>query len=480
MANVLIVDDDTTICRLLIEMVERDGHDATSVFTLGEGVQAAGLNSFDLVLLDVELPDGNGLEAIPVFRGTDSAPEVIIITGVGHPDGAEIAIANGAWDYIQKPISPRKVILPLTRVLQYRAEVAKARKPLVALKREGIVGSSAQITACFDSLAHLAWGDANVLITGETGTGKELFAKAIHANSHRAQKDFVVIDCAALPPTLIESSLFGFEKGAFTSADAAQSGLIKLADGGTLFLDEVAELPLSLQTTFLRVLQEHRFRSIGGKKEIESDFRLVAATNRDIDKMCRDGDFRSDLLYRLRAATLDLPPLRQRSGDIRELILHYTPVICQKYGIETKGFSPDFFDAVCAYDWPGNVRELVNTLKGVLSETRHQPTLYPLHLPNYIRTHIARASVRTTTARPALETPQVNVSTPISPPRYKDYKEGVLLRAESKYFKDLMSFVKGSIKDACKISGLSRTQVYTLLKKHGISRLGWDAPANPS
>ena len=471
MAKVLIVDDDTTICRMLGELVQHEGHEADTAVTLAEGLRSVRLNPYDVVILDVEMPDGSGLEAISKFRQAAPSPEVIIITGYGDPDGAEIAVNNGAWDYVQKPLSARNVILPIRRVLQYRDGLVRAKKPLVALKLEGIIGSSPQMQACFDSLAHISGSSASVLLTGETGTGKELFAKAIHANSSRADGAFVVVDCAALPATLIESSLFGYERGAFTGADKAQVGLIKQADGGTLYLDEVGELPLPIQSAFLRVLQERRFRPIGGKKEIASDFRLISVTNRDLEQMCKAGEFREDILYRLRAATLELPPLRHRSGDIKDLVFYYTAKFCEKYGTETKGFSPDFFEAMCVYEWPGNVRELINTLEGVLSEAPNDPILYPKHLPNYIRSHIARASVNmneTSVSEPFQPPPS-----PATPPPYREFKEKIISEAEKKYFRNLMSFTKGSIKEACQVSGLGRTQVYTLLKKHDISRLGW-------
>ena len=262
MANVLIVDDDQMICDALASKVRSMGSEVSCVFTLEEALHEVPLGTFDVVFLDVRLPDGNGLDALPVLRSLPCPPEIIIMTGKGDQGGAELAINNGAWDYIEKPSSLGAMTLPLLRALKYR-EAVKAQKPKRTLDREGIVGSSAPMRLCFDQLAQAADSHANVLITGETGTGKELFAWAIHRNSPLARKNFVVVDCAALTDTLVESMLFGHEKGAYTGADKASEGLIKQADGGTLFLDEVGELPLAIQKAFLRVLQERRFRPLG-------------------------------------------------------------------------------------------------------------------------------------------------------------------------------------------------------------------------
>ena len=318
MANVLIIDDDKMICDVLSKIVMRMAHNATSAFTLKDGLKATYTHEPDVIFLDIAMPDGNGLEMLPRIRKTPSNPEVIIITGSGDPDGAELAIRSGAWDYIDKASSTKEIMLPLDRALQYREKKLSGKQPVV-LKREGIIAKSPKTKACLDLLAQAAGSDASVIITGETGTGKELFARAIHNNSPRALREFVIVDCTVLPETLVESVLFGHKKGAFTGADQDREGLIKQANGGTLFLDEIGELPMAIQKTFLRVLHEHRFRPVGGKEEIESDFRLVAATNRDLDKMTESGEFRKDLLFRLRSLTIELPPLRECTEDIIEL-----------------------------------------------------------------------------------------------------------------------------------------------------------------
>lgn len=464
MAHILIIDDDRLICETISNLVKRLGHQASCAFNLQDGLAAAFSGSFDLVFLDVRLPDGDGLEALPRIQAASSLPEVIIMTGYGDPNGAELAIRHGAWDYIQKPATLDTLTLQLMRALQYREE-KKGGQERVALKREGILGHSPKMQACLDLVAQVASSEATVLITGETGTGKELFALAIHKNSRRADRNFVVVDCAALPETLVESILFGHEKGAYTGADRAREGLVLQADGGTLFLDEVGELPLSVQRSFLRVLQERQFRPVGGKTEVKSDFRLIAASNRNLDEMVRQNQFREDLLFRLRAFTIDLPPLRERKEDLRDLVSYYTAELCQRFGIEPKEFSPEFLDLLSAYPWSGNVRELINALERSLISARYERVLFPQHLPTHIRVQLVRSSLedKGPEESPASPSPQ-------SFPPIHEIRTRVLEEAEKKYLHDLLSFTRGNISEACRISGLSRSRFYLLLKKHKISK----------
>ena len=463
MANILVIDDDKMICDTLADFIGPMGHNVLYALRLKEGLKKVSTGSFDLVFLDVRLPDGNGIEAVPKIRETPSSPEVIIITGEGTPDGAELAIKSGSWDYIQKPLSAETITLPLFRVLQYREE-KETGKPPVVLKKEGIVGDSEQIRHCFDRVAKAAATDINVLVTGETGTGKELFARIIHDNSDRSGKSFVVLDCTALPDTLVESMLFGHEKGAFTGADKTREGFVKQADKGTLFLDEVGELPMNIQGAFLRVLQERRFRPLGSELEIKSDFRLIAATNRSLDQMVQAGNFRRDLLFRLRSTVIDLPPLRERTEDIRDLAFYYITKFCDRYGIGTKGFSPEFLEALYAYNWPGNVRELINALERSVSIARNEPTLFPVHLPDHIRARLARASIEQGSQNESNPGESTKISEPF--PKLRELVE----TTEQRYLQDLVSFTEGNIKEVCRISGVSRANIYTRLKKYNISR----------
>ena len=464
MANILIIDDDVEICRMLADLVSSMTHEAEWSLTLKEGLDKAHQKAFDVIFLDVNLPDGNGLKALPHLRKSSSSPEVVIITGAGDADGAELSIKSGAWDYIQKPISPKAIVLPLKRVCQYRDELRRSKQPVKALQLEGIVGNSPFMKECMDALAQAASCDANILISGETGTGKELFARAIHYNSCRLEKNFVVVDCAALPETLIESTLFGHEKGAFTGADRMQMGLVKQADGGTLFLDEVGELPLRLQKSFLRVLQERRFRPVGAKSEVASDFRLVAATNRNLEDMVEEGRFRKDLLYRICSIPIHLPPLRERLGDISSLVIYHLEKMRGRQGGEIKGISPDFLETLRAYQWPGNVRELVNTLERLLAKTGQEHTLFSKHLPLEIRIPAARASVED---RIETHRPHPFKQSPVEGgvlPNLKTFLD----ESRKTYLENLMSLTNGDIKKACRISGLSRSGLYQQLAKFQI------------
>jgi two-component system NtrC family response regulator len=469
MAKILIVDDDPLARDSLARIVKKMGHEPSEAGSIGAARERIPNAPFDLVFCDVRMPDGSGLDILPEIRATASAPEVIIVTGFGDPDGAELAIKKGAWDYIEKPLSVKAVMLCIERALQYREKKRAFSQP-VALKVEGIVGTSPKLRACLDTLAQASNSEANVLITGETGTGKELFASAIHRNSARSNRSFVVVDCAALPETLVESTLFGHVRGAFTGADKPRDGLVRQADGGTLFLDEIGELSVSIQKAFLRVLQEKRFRPVGGGQEVTSDFRLIAATNRHLEELTKTGGFREDLLFRLRTLVLELPPLREMKEDIKELMLHYIVRFCEQYEVPVKGYTPDFVDVLVAYDWPGNIRELIQALEKAIISAKEEPVLFPKHLPDHIRIHLARASVlQRRSPAPGLQPGPAAADTSLN---LKDFRESELARIEKDYLASLMRQTNGEVGQACRISGLSRSRLYTLLKKHGLKPSG--------
>ncbi|MCE5249796.1 sigma-54 dependent transcriptional regulator [bacterium] len=464
MAEILIIDDDKDFNQILRKINIQLGHSVTCVFSLTQGMEKVLSGSYDVVFLDVRLPDGSGLDAIADIHASASQPEVIILTAFGDRDGAEIAIKNGAWNYLQKPSFISDIKLSLIRALQFREQ--KTQKSLFSLKRDEIIGNSPKMQEILDLIARAASSDANVLVTGETGTGKELFAETIHKNSSRAQKNFVVVDCASLPDTLIESILFGYEKGAFTGAERATEGFIEQAEGGTLFLDEVGELSPVSQKTFLRVLQERQFFPVGSKKEKRINFRLIAATNRNIEQMVETGEFRKDFFFRINSFTLELPPLRERKEDIKELIIHYVKKFCEMYGMEIKGISPDFFEAMMLYDWPGNVREFVNTMERVITIARHESILFPYHLPSFFRIKIAQSSFSETKPSQSSLRPEDHIESVEleSFPTFEKFSES----CSQKYFRRLMTMVDGQRNEAYRIAGLSRSKLYRILKDYNL------------
>lgn len=479
MSKVLIVDDDAEVCATLSRIMERMGHECALAHSLEKGLARLHSEDFDLVLLDVRLPDGNGLDALPEMKSRPGSPEIIILTGEGGPDGAELAIQRGVWDYLVKPSPIKQTMLSVERALKYREDKRCEKNP-VALSLENVVGRDPKMKPIFDLVAQAAAAPANVLITGETGTGKELIARTIHANSPRAAKPFIVVDCASLPETLVESILFGHRKGAFTGADSDRPGLVKLAHGGTLFLDEVGELPLAMQRTFLRVLQEKTFRPVGASREEQSDFRLIAATNRSLEVMAGRGEFRQDLLFRLKTITLELPPLRERPQDIKPLALFHVHRLCEEYGLPPKGFEADFFEVLDDYDWPGNVRELFNILERAFVASGREKTLYAMHLPQDVRIKVTKANLEKGRKKNAAgEVRDLPAFLPLSPeevpsgPSDEDRLAGSLKeakeRVEREYLARLLRESRGRVQKMMEVSELSRSHLYALLKKYGLS-----------
>ncbi|MGE0086150.1 MAG: sigma-54-dependent transcriptional regulator [Desulfococcaceae bacterium] len=462
MAKILIIDDDEMMNMALARAVSDLGHETLSALTLEQGLRKVTADHIDAVFLDVRLPDGSGIDAIARIRKNPSRPEVIIITGFGDRNGAELAIRNGAWDYIQKPCTADEMILPLRRALEYR-QARQTVSPHI-FRRNGIVGTGSGISEAIRLSAQAAAGDMPVLLYGETGTGKELFARAIHASSSRCAKSFVTVDCGALPESLAESLLFGHEKGSFTGADKKTEGQIAKADGGTLFLDEIGELPLSVQKTFLRVLQERSFFPVGSEKMCISNFRIVAASNRNPDQMVHNGMFRSDLLFRIRGFSITLPPLRERKEDIRELLMHFVNRVCESLSADTKGFTAEFLQMLCEYDWPGNVREFLHAVEESLARAADYPILYPQHLPPHIRVHIAQKILPESPAD--LDSCAAFVPVFSKKGNFPSLKK-VRADMEKHYLRQLMHHVQGKRNEACRISGLSRSRLFELLKKYG-------------
>jgi len=367
LASILVIDDETAIRESLEVLLTLEGYAVTTAEDGVEGLKLLDSQSFDLVLLDLALPGQSGLELLPQIKERQPELSVIMITAYGTVDNVVDAIRSGAENFVQKPWDNEKLLADIRSAVARR----KAEEENLQLKRtlkqrynfSNIVGKSEIMLRVFDLVAQVAPSRSTVLIQGESGTGKELIAKAIHANSPRKDKAFVPINTGAMPSELLESTLFGHVKGAFTSAIAAKKGLFEVANGGTIFMDEIATMGMDTQAKILRVLQDRRFMHLGGVQEIQVDVRIIAATNIDLRQAVRDGQFREDLFYRLNVITVDLPPLRARREDIPLLAQHFLDFYANENGLSPRKLSADALRALVDYEWPGNVRELENAIE---------------------------------------------------------------------------------------------------------------------
>ena len=367
MGSVLIIDDEAAIRESLQTLLEMDGYSTETAESGKEGLTRAGEKPFDLILLDVALPDANGIDLLAELRQRDPNLPVIIITAYGTVENAVRAMQSGAANFVQKPWDNEKLLADV------RAAVARRRaeEENVQLKRalkqrynfENIIGKSEAMLKIFDLVAQVAPSRSTVLLQGESGTGKELIAKAIHLNSPRRDRPFVPVNTGSMPPDLLESTLFGHLKGAFTSAVASKKGLFEIADRGTLFLDEIGTMGMDTQSKILRVLQDRKFMHLGGVHEIQVDVRIIAATNVDLKQLVKEGKFREDLFYRLNVIMIDLPPLRQRKEDIPLLVEHFLQKYTEENGRASLRMTSEALRSLLTYSWPGNVRELENVIE---------------------------------------------------------------------------------------------------------------------
>jgi two-component system NtrC family response regulator len=364
--TILVVDDENSQRVILTGYLKQKGYGVLEAKSAEEGIEAVKKNVIDIILTDYKMPGKSGLDLLKEAKQINPETSVVVITAFGTIEDAVKAMKEGAYDYLTKPVDLDELELLLKRMVE-RQQLLSENKMLKEqlsdkYKLTGIIAASKKMEEVLSIAARVAESKASVLIRGESGTGKELLAKAIHFAGPRKDKPFVAVNCAALNENLLESELFGHERGAFTGADKQRIGRFETADGGTMFLDEVGDLPLSTQVKLLRVLQEQKFERVGSSKTIPVDVRVMAATNRDLNKLIQDGKFRDDLYYRLNVVTIEIPPLRDRREDIKPLIEFYT----KKFSAETKypdiGFSKEAMDSLMKYNYPGNVRELENII----------------------------------------------------------------------------------------------------------------------
>ena len=377
----LIVEDDPDFRSSLAALVSREGYETSEVSSLAEAHAALAARPPDLALVDLGLPDGSGLELLRQEEG--SVPvEIVVITGNATVETAVEALRQGALDYLGKPVDRarlRSVLANVARTRDLKREVSDLRGELRELGRFGpMVGRSPAMQAVYDLVARVAPTQATVFITGESGTGKELVAQTIHRLSTRRNKPLVALNCGAISPTLIESELFGHERGSFTGADRRRAGYFEEAAGGTLFLDEISEMPIELQVKLLRVLETETVTRVGASDPIKVDVRVIAASNRDPRKAVEEGTLREDLLYRLNVFPIHLPPLRERAGDVELLAAHFLEELNEREGT-SKRFSAAAIERLCALPWPGNVREIKNVVEraAILADDTIEPTALP-------------------------------------------------------------------------------------------------------
>ncbi len=366
-ARILVIDDEAAIRDSLEVLLTLEGYTVKMAADGDEGLKTLELEHFDLILLDLALPGRTGLELLPIIKERLPETPVIMITAYGTVDNVVEAIRAGAENFVQKPWDNEKLLADIrSAVARHKAEEENLQLKRAMKQRynfTNIVGKSEAMLRVFDLVAQVAPSRSTVLIQGESGTGKELIAKALHANSPRKDKPFVPINTGAMPSELLESTLFGHVKGAFTSAIASKKGLFEVANGGTLFLDEIATMGFDTQAKILRVLQDKRFMHLGGIQEVQVDVRIITATNVDLRQAVREGKFREDLFYRLNVITVDLPPLRSRREDIPALATHFLELYSNENGLPPRKLSTDAMRALMDYEWPGNVRELENAIE---------------------------------------------------------------------------------------------------------------------
>jgi DNA-binding NtrC family response regulator len=440
--RILIVDDELIVRSSLKSWLEEDGYPIDTAASAEDAFRMMQDQPYAILLLDIKMPGMDGIELLRRVKQVNPEVEVVMITAYATIESAVEAMKIGAFDYITKPFEPDEVGLIIKKIITHRkllAENVRLKESLVASVRHGeLIGESQAIRDMLKIVEDVAPSEAPVLITGESGTGKELVARAIHFQSKRRYMPLVVVSCGAIPESLIESELFGHEKGSFTGAQYKKKGRVELADGGTLFLDEVGELSPKTQVDLLRVLQEKEFMRVGGTKPIQSDFRIIAATNRNLQDMVHRGDFREDLYYRLNVIHVHLPPLRDRPEDIPLLAEHFLKRFCLATNKRIHGFTPASLDLLKHHPWPGNIRELENAVERsvVLAKSGY---IQPADLP------------------------PLSGDSALGPTASLD-------EVEKQHVLKTLAAVDWNIKRAAEIMGIERATLYNKIRRYGISR----------
>ena len=444
-AKILIVDDDRNLLGLIKMRLESSGYAVMTALTEQEAKAAVAGNTFDLAIVDLQLGEQDGISLMEDLHKISHGMPVIILTAHGSIESAVEAMKRGATTYLTKPFDARELVLHIERALErgkLTSEISRL-KGLLAERYgfENIVARSKVMERVLEVVSRIASTDSTVYIHGESGTGKELIARALHLSSGRKDEPFVAINCAALPETLLESELFGHEKGSFTGAVRTSKGLFVQAQGGTLFLDEIGDMPLSIQSKVLRVLQERQFTPVGGDRAVAVDVRIIVATNKDLGKLVAQGLFREDLYYRIHVIPLALPPLRDRKEDIPLLVEHFLNKYGKQMNKEVRGLTPKAMQRLMLHDWPGNVRELENTIEYAMAMTREDVIGEEGVLP-------AKAGLSDDPLKPL-----------------KEAKDAF----EKEYLINILKITRGNVSSASELAGKYRADFYNLLKKYEIN-----------
>lgn len=445
--KIMIIDNEAGLCRMMEAVLMDDGHAVRSFNDPLEAIEVFRPGIWDLVISDIKMPGIDGLELLQRIKYAEANIPVIMITAFATVEMSIQALRKGAYDMLTKPFEPDELLFRVRNALnhnQLRSENQQLRETLARkFNFDNIIGASCALQKLLDRVEKVAVRDTSVLITGESGTGKELIAQAIHYNSPRKGQPFVAINCGAIPDSVLESELFGHKKGSFTGADTDKEGLIKAADGGSLFLDEIGNLPLNVQKTLLRFLQEQEFHRIGDTQPTKVDVRLISATNTDLNNEIEQGGFREDLYYRLNVINLHLPPLRERSADIPLLAAHFIDAQNKKFKTDIQGLTTEAQRAASEFSWPGNIRQLKNVIEACMTiETA--------------------AQIELATLAQFIETDEV-------PTEDADYGRA-LGRFEIDYLRQLLRTAEGNIEEAARQAGMNMATIYRKLKKYGLRK----------
>ncbi|MEW4567670.1 sigma-54 dependent transcriptional regulator [Tautonia sp. JC769] len=463
-SRILVVDDEESTREYLSLLLTMDGHEVEAVPGAAEALEIARSRPIHLLITDLYMPETGGMDLLSRVRSEHLPFGVIVVTAYGDPQIALAAMKAGADDFVTKPFEPDRLRLLVNRTLE-RRQLCDELEHLRQQMREdysflNMVSKNDRMRQVFDLIEQVGPLGSTVLIHGETGTGKELVAQAIHAASGRRDRKWVPVNCAALSDSLLESELFGHERGAFTGADRRRVGRFEAADGGTLFLDEIGDVSPAMQAKLLRVLQTGNFERVGGTETLKVDVRIVAASNKRLDELVRQGVFRSDLYYRLRVVPIDLPPLRDRREDIPLLAMHFLNKLAARSTPPVTEIDPEAMHALYSYNWPGNIRELENAIKAAVALA--DGTM--IHRSNLPPSIVPRADRPASTLQSSAET-LLDLDRPLP-----ELTETIISRVERDYFAELLALYKGNVARCARHSGLSRRCVTQKLAKYGLDR----------